>query len=117
MEVAVSGDPAALQSVQQWMQDALVFPRRVERGAVGRMLGSSERLERRRGAGRLSARLFPQDRELHARAFPALCHALGEELFNDFVADYIRERPPVSHTLYDLGPRFPGLARAEPAGP
>ena len=41
--------------------------------------------------------------------FPALCHALGEPLFNDFVAEYIRERPPESHTLYDLGRRFPAF--------
>ncbi len=39
--------------------------------------------------------------------FPALCHALGAPLFDDFVADYIRDRPPESHTLYDLGRRFP----------
>ena len=49
--------------------------------------------------------------------FPALCHALGEALFDDFVADYIRERPPESHTLYDLGRRFPALLEREPAGP
>lgn len=38
--------------------------------------------------------------------FPALCHALGRALFDDFVADYIRDCPPVRHTLYDLGRRF-----------
>lgn len=40
--------------------------------------------------------------------FPALCHALGEALFNDFVDEYIRVKPPESHTLYDLGRRFQG---------
>ncbi|HTU12061.1 MAG TPA: DNA-binding domain-containing protein [Allosphingosinicella sp.] len=39
--------------------------------------------------------------------FPALCHALGRALFEDFVADYIRDCPPERHTLYDLGRRFP----------
>ncbi|MBX9728482.1 MAG: DNA-binding domain-containing protein [Sphingopyxis sp.] len=39
--------------------------------------------------------------------FPALCHALGRALFDDFVADYIRDCPPERHTLHDLGRRFP----------
>src|SRR4051812_12009803 len=44
--------------------------------------------------------------------FPALCHALGRALFDDFVADYIRDCPPVRHTLYDLGRRFAGWMEA-----
>ena len=39
--------------------------------------------------------------------FPALCHALGEQLFTDFAREYLREHPPESYTLYDLGRRFP----------
>ena len=38
--------------------------------------------------------------------FDGFCHALGDELFNDFVAEYAREAPPESYTLYDLGRRF-----------
>ncbi len=41
--------------------------------------------------------------------FPALCYALGEPLFNQFVAEYIRSFPPESYTLYDLGRRFAGF--------
>ena len=109
----VSGDPAALQSVQQWMQDALVFPRRVERGAVGRMLGSSARLTGAEGLAVYQRGYFLRIASCMREQFPALCHALGEALFDDFVADYIRERPPESHTLYDLGRRFPaGSSRA-----
>lgn len=44
--------------------------------------------------------------------FPALCHALGEALFNDFVAEYVREAPPESYTLYDLGRRFTNFLEA-----
>lgn len=39
--------------------------------------------------------------------FPALCHALGEQLFVDFARDYLHTHAPVSYTLYDLGRRFP----------
>ncbi|WP_448663958.1 putative DNA-binding domain-containing protein [Sphingomonas sp. CJ20] len=38
--------------------------------------------------------------------FPALTHALGPALFDDFVADYIHDHPPERHTLHDLGRRF-----------
>jgi hypothetical protein len=44
--------------------------------------------------------------------FPALCHALGRALFDDFVADYIRDCPPERHTLCDLGRRFAGWMEA-----
>jgi len=41
--------------------------------------------------------------------FPALCHALGQKLFDDFTADYVHRYPPESHTLHDLGRRFAGF--------
>jgi hypothetical protein len=49
--------------------------------------------------------------------FPALCHALGRALFDDFVADYIRDCPPERHTLYDLGRRFPEWMEANRPDP
>ena len=44
--------------------------------------------------------------------YPALCHALGEDLFTDFAREYLRAHPPESYTLYDLGRRFPGYLEA-----
>lgn len=38
--------------------------------------------------------------------FPALCHALTQELFNDFCDEYLRVYPPTSYTLNDLGEHF-----------
>ena len=38
--------------------------------------------------------------------FDGFCHALGDDLLNDFVAEYAHETPPESYTLYDLGRRF-----------
>lgn len=49
--------------------------------------------------------------------FPALCHALGRSLFDDFVADYIRDCPPERHTLHDLGRRFAGWMEANRPDP
>ncbi|HEY1750503.1 MAG TPA: DNA-binding domain-containing protein [Caulobacteraceae bacterium] len=44
--------------------------------------------------------------------FPALRHALGGALFDDFAADYLRDCPPQRHTLHDLGRRFPAWLAA-----
>ena len=47
--------------------------------------------------------------------YPALCHALGQELFNGFATDYLKAHPPRSHTLAELGRMFPDyLARTRP---
>jgi hypothetical protein len=105
----VNGDPEALRSVQRWMQDALVFPRRVARGEVDTMLASSARLTGAGGLAIYQHGYFLRIASCMREQFPALCHALGEPLFNDFVADYVREQPPESHTLYDLGRRFPAF--------
>jgi hypothetical protein len=100
-------DAAALPAVQRWMQEALVFPRLVARDETERLLASSERLSGAEGLAIYQRGYFLRIASCMREQFPALCHALGAPLFNDFVADYIRERPPESHTLYDLGRRFP----------
>jgi len=38
--------------------------------------------------------------------FPCVLHALGRELFSDFVSEYLRQYPPSSYTLRDLGKDF-----------
>src|SRR5262249_18618827 len=38
--------------------------------------------------------------------FPALCHALGRDLFRDFARQYLQNCPSQSYTLYALGARF-----------
>ncbi len=39
--------------------------------------------------------------------FPALCHCLGNSIFDEFATDYLTQCAPTSYTLYDLGRRFP----------
>lgn len=43
-----------------------------------------------------------------AEQFPALCHALGKDLFLAFSREFLRSQPPTSHSLYDLGRGFEG---------
>lgn len=105
----MSDSELPLDSLQKWMQHALVFPEQVSSEQSYRIVEASPRLN---GAQRLAV----YQRSYYARIlkcireqFPALCYALGEELFNDFAMEYFRERPPESYTLYDLGRRFPAF--------
>ena len=89
------------------MQDALIFPRGVSRSEVDQRLATSERLSGVEGLAIYQRSYFLRIASCMREQFPALCHAVGEDLFNDFVAEYIRAQPPESYTLYDLGRRFP----------
>lgn len=97
----------ALRSVQRWMLDALAFPARVDGERRDALLEASPRLTAAAGLAIYQRGYLLRIASCMRDQFPALCHALGEPLFNDFVADYIRDKPPESHTLYDLGRRFP----------
>jgi len=98
---------AELPAVQRWLHDALVCPGGVDRPEVARQLAGSGRLGAAEGLAIYQRGYFLRIARCMREQFPALCNALDETLFDDFVADYIRDRPPESHTLYDLGRRFP----------
>lgn len=103
----MTGEAAPLASVQRWMQDALIFPRRVDRADADRLLVSSPNLAGAEGLAIYQRGFLLRIAACMREQFPALCHALGAPLFDDFVADYVRDLPPESHSLYDLGRRFP----------
>src|SRR6476646_9684200 len=105
----MSTGPQSLASVQRWMHEALVFPRRVAHEAIDGQLASFPGLSGAAGLAIYQRGYFLRIASCMREQFPALCHALGEPLFNDFVVEYIRERPPESHTLYDLGRRLPAF--------
>src|SRR5260370_498775 len=94
------------------MHDALIFPRRVARDDLARLLLSSSQLSGADGLAIYQRGYFLRIAHCMREQFPALCHALDEALFDDFVAGYIRDQPPQSHTLYDLGRRFPDYLEA-----
>jgi len=105
----MSTRPADLASVQRWMHEALIYPRRTSREVVAAQLASFPGFSGAEGLAIYQRGYFLRIANCMREQFPALCHALGEPLFNDFVAEYIRDRPPESHTLYDLGRRFPAF--------
>lgn len=104
--------PPELLELQKWMQAALVQPQQTQPQEIKDRVRSTSRLS---AAAALA--IYQNSYSLRIAAcmrdqFPALCYALGEGLFNDFVADYIRQAPPESYTLYDLGRRFAGFLQA-----
>jgi hypothetical protein len=107
--------PTALEQLaetQAWMLQALRFPQQTEAGSSERLFAGSENLSARAGLAIYQRAFFLRLADCMRLQFPALCHALGVDLFNAFVADYLRDHPPESHTLYDLGRRFAGYLEA-----
>ncbi len=98
-----------LRTIQRWMHDALIDPSAVPANAIDARLLPSAALSAAQGLAIYQRGYGLRIASCMRQQFPALCHALGAALFDDFVADYIRVLPPESHTLYDLGRRFPGF--------
>ncbi|WP_298463940.1 DNA-binding domain-containing protein [uncultured Erythrobacter sp.] len=108
--MTAQSDP--LPTVQRWMQQALIAPGRTDPEAIGELIDQP-------ASGNAVQRLAIYQRSYYDRLltcmreqFPALCHALGRELFDDFALDYLQANPPESYTLYDLGRRFAGHLKA-----
>ncbi|MFT5467590.1 MAG: hypothetical protein ACI8UO_002695 [Verrucomicrobiales bacterium] len=106
-----------LGQLQAWMQSAISQPAGIEaaesietRITRSKALSSAERLGIYRYA--YHARLLENFRA----EFPALLHALGAPSFEAFIKAYLREHPPRSYTLCELGDRFPDfLSRTRPS--
>ena len=102
----MTGAAPALAEVQAWFQGTLMaherpLPEHVEQHLTGSATFPASAgfgVYRRAFIARIAAAMRAQ--------FPALCHALGQPLFDDFTADYVRLYPPESYTLHDLGRRF-----------
>jgi hypothetical protein len=111
-----------LERFQRWMQAVITHPFGVNSGVASLEAQQSidvdfETLETIVApSSKLSGveRMSIYYRSYHARllqcfheTFPALLRALGEELFNRFAFDYLRQHPPRSYTLDHLADAFP----------
>lgn len=100
-----------LADLQGRMHAALIDPA-ADPAAPAALFRSGGRLDPAAGLRIYQRGYFLRIAACMREQFPALCHALGRDLFDDFVADYIRDCPPARHTLYDLGRRFPAWLEA-----
>lgn len=102
---------SALAAAQRRMHDALIRPD-ADPGVAQALFTDDGRLGAAAGLAIYQRGYVARLTACMREQFPALHHALGGALFDDFVAAYIGEHPPVRHTLYDLGRRFPDWMEA-----
>lgn len=109
----------SLPTIQRWMQAVIQHPNGVEAGVAAQACLSVTVETLETVVPRTSLQTSTQRLQIYADAyfarllevlrseFPALAHALGEELFAEFVAGYLQDYPASSYTLSDLGAKFP----------
>lgn len=108
--------------IQRWMQAVITHPGGIRAGVscedarqtidvafeeLEKVVTRSESLT---GAERLaiySRAYYARLLECFRAEFPCLLHALGDELFNHFVFEYLQHYPPRSYTLNRLAESFP----------
>lgn len=122
--------PTELERIQRWMQAVIIHPEGVEAGiessesrsVIDVAVDHVENVIRRSTAQTSIERLRVYANAYYARLlevleseFPALVHALGEDLFQEFAFGYLQQYPSQSYTLSDLSAKFPEyLAQTRP---
>jgi hypothetical protein len=115
-------DPRRLDQIQRWLQVVIMHPDGVEAGidsdaatseielTAGQVDGFIQPSSRRTSIERLEvyghayyARLIECLRD----EFPALVHAVGQEVFDGLAFGYLQSDPSTSYTLTHLGAKFP----------
>lgn len=97
----------ALNDVQAWMQNALIYPGQVTQTQISENLADTGQLSAIAALGIYQRSYYARLLSCMRDQFPALCFSLGEAIFNQFATEYLREHPSNSYTLYELGSRFP----------
>ncbi len=120
-----------LDQIQRWMQSVIIHPRGIREGLasfdarcqIDVAPEQAEQVVTRSAALTATERLAIYGYAYSARLleclreeFPVLMHALGQDVFDSFAADYLQKYPSQSYTLLKLGTKFPRyLAETRPA--
>ncbi len=96
---------ASLHALQHWMLDALREPRSTQ--GISERLTDSPTMDARAQLAIYQRSYILRLAKCLAEQFPALAHALGTPLFDDFAREYLAACPSDSYTLYELGRRLP----------
>lgn len=103
----MSDNHPSLYALQKWMQSTLIFPQQVSKQQAEFLMLPSARLSGLQRLGIYQRSYYLRLLHCMREQFPALCYALGKDLFTDFAQQYLEAYPSESHTLYELGKRFP----------
>ncbi|KTF68504.1 putative DNA-binding domain-containing protein [Sphingomonas sp. HT-1] len=101
----------ALAAAQRRMHAALIDPQ-ADPAAAQALFASDGRLGAADGLAVYQRGYVQRMIACMREQFPALCHALGQPLFDDFVVDYLSYSPPNQPTLHNFGRRFAGWMEA-----
>lgn len=97
----------SIEVIQSWMKQNLMFPYGSHNKEVSEIFNDSNKQTALQKLGVYQRSYYLRLLKCMREQYPALCYALGEDLFNDFAREYLQKHPSQSHTLYDLGTRFP----------
>jgi Putative DNA-binding domain len=101
---------ASLPALQHWMLGALREPRSTL--GISERLTDSPRMEAHAQLAIYQRSYILRLAKCLAEQFPALVHALGAPLFDDFAREYLAACPSDAYTLYELGRRLPAWLEA-----
>lgn len=120
-------DDLPLDRVQRWFQAVMTHPlgvaagsqseeaRRQVEASIDSVLTPSQRLSAADRLNVYSNAYYARLLECLQSDYPALRKALGDDIFNQFVLEYLQTYPSQSYTLSELGARFPRfLAETQP---
>lgn len=109
-----------LSNLQEWMQQVLIDPQglggkapgerlpdHLQDGALEQIIKPGKRMSAAKHLGIYQRSYIARLRDCMIQQFGALQYALGEELFQSFVDEYLHRYPSTSYTLHDLGLKFP----------
>ncbi len=119
-----------LDTIQRWMQVTVMHPAGVSQGIASAearrhidvgpanaesVVNRSHNLTSLERLAIYGYAYYTRLLECLSEEFPVLKHALGEEVFDAFVAEYLAKYPSRSYTLFHLGLNFPRyLAETRP---
>lgn len=95
-----------LAQIQQWMQQALVFPHDTEDSLIAQQVLPSANITAKQSLAIYQRSYYSRLLSCMQEQFPATYYCLGEQAFNYMAGDFLRAYPSESYTLYELGRRF-----------
>lgn len=102
-----------LESIQRWMLTTIQQPTGIDPRdrQVADVIQPSSRQTSAERLQIYADAYFARLLEVLTGEFPSLTHALGDELFAEFMLGYLQTAPSTSYTLSDLGARLPDYLR------
>ena len=107
MEATANSHINNLSKLQQEFLSALQDPNAHQLSSLSHQIVGNSRLSEADSFSIYQRSYYLRLMHCMREQFPALCYALGEEIFDNFSKIYLSQYAPSSYTLYELGRKFP----------